>query len=88
MQKYLLIFIPLLFISCESKDPYALNTTDPYYLKLEKECNGSSCCRASLKVMADNNYTLVPQNGICTKGFHKEMMKCITTYQWCHRDKE
>ncbi len=87
MIKYLPIFAMLLFTSCQGKDPYAIETTNPYYLKLEKACNGSSCCRASLKGMAISNATLVPKSGICAKRFHKNMLLCIDSYQWCERDK-
>jgi len=88
MRKLLLIFIPLLFISCESKDSYALNTTDPYYLKLEKECNGSSCCRASLQGMFATHSKLADENSTCPTGYQSMMMKCITTYVWCLKDKK
>ena len=70
-------------MSCQGENQYGLEMTNPYYLKLEKACKGSSCCRASVKIMLDSNATLVPKNSTCNKGFHREMLRCIDTYQWC-----
>ena len=86
MPKYLSVFILLLFTSCQSKEHYKTETTNPYYLKLEKACNGSSCCLASLEGMVESNATLVPKSATCPKGFHGVMMKCIDAYSWCKKD--
>ncbi len=87
MFRYLPLLAILFLTSCQSKEHNTLKTTNPYYLKLEKACNGSHCCLTSLEGMVKSNATLVPQSGICPKGFHRNMLKCIDTYQWCARDK-
>ena len=57
--------------------------TENYYDLLEKKCAGDSCCLASLKVMRSGNYKGADENGNCSDGFNRNMMKCITSYQWC-----
>lgn len=56
---------------------------EDYYDVLEKRCDGDGCCLASLKAMKDNNYKEADKNGKCPEGFNGNMMKCITSYQWC-----
>ena len=57
--------------------------TENYYNLLESKCAGNSCCVSSLKAMRENNYKEADENGKCPKGFYMDMMKCITSYQWC-----
>ena len=57
--------------------------TENYYNLLEKKCNGDNCCLSSFKTMRDNNYKEADKNGKCPEGFFMNMMKCITSYQWC-----
>ncbi|MCK5084683.1 MAG: hypothetical protein KAQ64_03445 [Candidatus Pacebacteria bacterium] len=57
--------------------------TENYYNVLEKKCAGNSCCVSSLKTMRANNYKEADRNGECPEGFYMDMMKCITSYQWC-----
>ena len=57
--------------------------TENYYNLLEKKCNGDNCCLSSLKTMRANNYKEADKNGNCPEGFFMNMMKCITSYQWC-----
>ncbi len=53
-----------------------------YYDVLEKKCD-DSCCLSSLKTMRANNYKEADKDGRCPEGFYMNMMKCITSYQWC-----
>ncbi len=57
--------------------------TKNYYDVLEKKCNGDNCCVSSLKTMRENNYKEADKDGRCPEGFYMDMMKCITSYQWC-----
>lgn len=57
--------------------------TENYYGVLEKKCNDNSCCLASLRVMRENNYKEANENSKCPEGFNGNMMRCITSYQWC-----
>ncbi len=63
-------------------------TTENYYDVLEKKCAGDSCCLASLKTMRANNYKEADKNGKCPEGFYMDMLKCVTSYQWCVPMKE
>ncbi len=57
--------------------------TENHYNVLEKKCAGNSCCVSSLKTMKENNYKEADESGECPEGFYMDMMKCITSYQWC-----
>ena len=57
--------------------------TKNYYDVLEKKCDGDGCCVSSLKTMRENNYKEADKDGRCPEGFYMNMMKCITSYQWC-----
>ena len=57
--------------------------TENYYDVLEKKCAGDNCCLASLKTMRENNYKEADENRKCPEGFNRNMMRCITSYQWC-----
>jgi hypothetical protein len=88
MFKYLL-FTLLLITGC-SDDTYAIQTSDPYYLKLEKQCyerTSPNCCLASLQGMVTTQSKLADANGTCPAGYKRVMMKCIDTYVWCEKIK-
>ena len=57
--------------------------TENYYDFLEKKCAGDNCCISSLETMRDNHYKEADENGKCPEGFYMDMMKCVTSYQWC-----
>jgi len=57
--------------------------TENYYDVLEKKCGGDNCCVSSLKRMRENNYKEADKNGKCPEVFFIDMMKCVTSYQWC-----
>ncbi len=85
MFKYLL-FTLLLITGC-SDDTYVIQTDDPYYLKLEKECHtrGSpNCCLASLQGMITAHAKAV-KNQTCPKGYRINSLLCIDSYQWCEK---
>jgi len=81
MFKYLL-FSLLLVTACTS-DTKPIQTDDPYYLKLEKQCDGNGCCLTSLRGMIAARSKLA--NGTCPKGYRRNMLKCIHTYDWCEK---
>jgi len=54
-----------------------------YYDVLEKKCADDSCCVSSLKTMRTNSYKEADKNGKCSDGFNMNMMRCVTSYQWC-----
>ena len=56
--------------------------TKDYYDILEKKCD-DGCCLSSLKTMRENNYKEADKSGKCPESFYMDMMKCITSYQWC-----
>ena len=56
--------------------------TENYYDLLEKKCD-DSCCLSSSKRMRANNYKKADKNGKCPEGFYMDMLKCVTSYQWC-----
>ena len=58
-----------------------------YYDVLEKKC-ADNCCMSSLKTMRANNYKEADKNGKCSEGYSMDMMKCVTSYQWCVPIKE
>src|SRR4030042_451207 len=53
---------------------------DSYYNDLYIECR-DSCCKKSVETMAAGNYKQ-SENG-CPDGFQKNMLLCITSYEWC-----
>jgi hypothetical protein len=81
MFRYLL-FSLLLVTACTS-DTRPIQTDDPYYLKLEKQCDGNGCCLTSLRGMIAARSKLA--NGTCSKGYRKNMLRCIDTYVWCEK---
>ena len=61
-----------------------------YYDLLEKKCAGYRCCLRSLKIMKENNYKEVNQNGSCQKSFEKSFLPlkgtrgfCRNSLEWC-----
>jgi len=84
MFKYIL-FSLLLITGC-SDDTYAIHTDDPYYLKLEKQCDGNTCCLASLQGMIAAHAKAV-KNQTCPKGYRINGLLCIDSYQWCEKVK-
>jgi len=60
-----------------------VNQEENYYDVLEKECDNDKCCLASLKRMRANNHKEADKNGNCPEGFFMDMLKCVTSYQWC-----
>ncbi|MCF6245276.1 MAG: hypothetical protein L3J43_09595 [Sulfurovum sp.] len=71
------------------KEDNVAYTQDPYYLKLKKECHGSSCCLASWKNIVSGKVKAL-KHGIdtCPVGYHANMLKCIDSYAWCEKDRD
>ncbi|MEA3295597.1 MAG: hypothetical protein U9Q27_00430, partial [Patescibacteria group bacterium] len=57
-----------------------------YYDVLEKRCVEEKCCLASLKIMKENNYKKVDQDGKCIDGFEMNTViwkECPQVLEWC-----
>jgi len=61
-----------------------------YYDFLKKKCAGGKCCLRSLKIMKENNYKEVDQNGNCLEGLEKSFLPlkgtrgfCRNSLEWC-----
>jgi hypothetical protein len=85
MFKYIL-FSLLLITGC-SDDTYAIQTDDPYYLKLEKQCNGDHCCLASLQSMILKDLKAI-KGTECPQGYHFNALLCGNSYHWCEKTKK
>jgi hypothetical protein len=84
MKTYITLIFMLMLQLLHAKEH--LKPTTLYYQKLADQCQGSSCCLSSLDNLIAGNYTLVPKNRICPKGYHANMYKCIDSYAWCQKD--
>ncbi len=64
--------------------------TENYYDALEKKCDDGKCCLRSLKIMKENNYKEIDQNGKCPEGFEESFLPlkgiagfCENSLKWC-----
>ena len=64
--------------------------TENYYDVLEKKCDDGKCCLRSLKIMKENNYKEIDQDGNCPEGFEESFLPlkgiagfCENSLKWC-----
>ena len=68
--------------------PKKIAFSTPYYQKLAKECEqktSKNCCLASVKRMEETKSLKISSEGVCNKGYKREMMTCIDSFVWCEK---
>ena len=58
------------------------------YKTMEDNCKGNNCCLSSVKYMKKTKGYLLPMGQTCPKDMIRNMLKCKSSYRFCHKTKK